>query len=64
MNGGDSEKWKRDRITEIGGEFKQYSLEVSEEERTTKMQQKQQVEEGDLRKKEEVQAYMPQVPFP
>ena len=28
------------------------------------MQQKQQVEEGDLRKKEEVQAYKPQVPFP
>ena len=28
------------------------------------MQQKQQVEEGDLRKKEEVQAYMPPVPFP
>ena len=28
------------------------------------MQQKKQVEEGDLRKKEEVQAYKPQVPFP
>ena len=28
------------------------------------MQQKQQVEEGDLRKKEAVQAYKPQVPFP
>ena len=27
-------------------------------------QQKQPVEEGDLRKKEEVQAYKPQVPFP
>ena len=32
---------------EIGGELKQYSLEVAEEERTTKMQQKQQAEEGD-----------------
>ena len=28
------------------------------------MQQKQQVEDGDLRKKEEVQVYKPQVPFP
>ena len=28
------------------------------------MQQKQRAEEGDLRKKEEVQAYKPQVPFP
>ena len=28
------------------------------------MQQKQQTEEGALRKNEEVQAYMPQVPFP
>ena len=28
------------------------------------MQQKQQVEEGDLRKKEEFQSYKPQVPFP
>ena len=28
------------------------------------MQQKQPVEEGDLRKKEKVQAYKPQVPFP
>ena len=28
------------------------------------MQKRQPVEEGDLRKKEEVQAYKPQVPFP
>ena len=44
--------------------MKQYSSEVVEEERTTKMQQKQQAEEEDLRKKEEVQAYKPQVQFP
>ena len=44
--------------------MKQYSSEVPEEERTTKIQQKQQVEEGDLRKKEEVQDYKPQAPFP
>ena len=48
---------------EIGGELKRYSSKVAEEERTTKMQQKQQAEEGDLRKKEEVQAYKPQVLF-
>ena len=28
------------------------------------MQQRQQAEKGDVRKKEEVQAYKPQVPFP
>ena len=44
--------------------MKQYSSEVAEEEKIEKMQQKQLVEEGDLRKKEEVQAYKPQVPFP
>ena len=37
---------------------------MAEEERSVKMQQKQQVEEGVLKKKEEVQAYKPQVPFP
>ena len=49
----------KEATEEFGGELKQYSLEVSEEEITTKMQQKQQTEEGDLRKKEEVQAYKP-----
>ena len=37
---------------------------MAEEERSAKKQQKQQVEEGFLKKKEEVQAYKPQVPFP
>ena len=37
---------------------------MAEEERSAKMQQKQQVEEGVLKKKKEVQAYKPQVPFP
>ena len=43
-----------DKHVEIGEEIKQYSLEVIEKERTKKVQQKQPVEEGDLRKKEEV----------
>ena len=44
--------------------MKQYSSGVVEEDRTAKMQQQQQVEKGNLRKKEEVKAYNPQVPFP
>ena len=44
--------------------MKQYSSEVVEEEITEKIQQRQQAEEGDGRKKEEVQAYKPKVPFP
>ena len=44
--------------------MKQQSSEVAEEDRTIKMQQEQQVEKGNLMKKEEVKAYNPQVPFP
>ena len=44
--------------------MKQQNLEVVEEDRTTKMQQEQQVEKGNLKKKEEVKAYNAQVPFP
>ena len=60
----EKEKTKEEKHSEIGEERKQYSSEITEEERTVKMQQKQPVEEGDLRKKEEVQAYKPQVPLP
>ena len=44
--------------------MKRNSSKVAEEERIAQMEQKQQVEEGDLRKKVEVQAYKPQVSFP
>ena len=44
--------------------MKQHSSRVAEEDRTVKMQQEQQVEKGNPRKKEEVKAYNPQVPFP
>ena len=37
---------------------------MAEEERSAKKQKKQQAEEGVMQKKEEVQAYKPQVPFP
>ena len=53
-----------EKNTKIGEEIKQNNSEITKEERTVKMQQKQPVEKGDLRKKEEVQAYKPQVPFP
>ena len=76
MYDGDFKKWKKDRRQKrrreektweekekIGGELKKYNLEVAKEERTTKIQQRQQDEEEDVRKKEEIQAYKPQVPF-
>ena len=39
-------------------------MEVTEEERSAKMQQKKQAKEGVLKKNEEVQVYKPQVSFP
>ena len=39
-------------------------MEVIEEERSAKMQQKKQAKEGVLKKNEEVQVYKPQVSFP
>ena len=63
------EEMKRKKIEEekhkkIGKEIKQYSSEITKEKRIVKVQHNQPVKEGDLRKKEEVQAYKPQVPFP
>ena len=49
---------------EIREEFKQHSSKTTEEEKPSKMQQEQQVEKENPRKKEEVEAYEPQVPFP
>ena len=42
---------------EIGEEFKQYSSELAEDDKTEKMQQEQQVEKRNLGKREEVKAY-------
>ena len=55
---------EEEKHTEIGEELKQQSSEVIEEDRTIKMQQRQRVEKGHLKKKEEVKTYNPQVPFP
>ena len=55
---------EEEKHTEIGEELKQQSSEVAELDRTAKMQQEQQVEKGNLKKKEEVKAYNPQVSFP
>ena len=55
---------EEEKYAEIEEEFKQHSSEPIEEEKTIKMQPKQQVEKENLGKKEEVKAYNPQVPFP
>ena len=60
----EKKKTEEEKHIEIGEEIKQYILEVTKEERTVNVQQKQSIEEGNLRKKEEVQAYKPLVPFP
>ena len=60
----EKKKIEEEKHTEIGKAIKQYSSEITKEERIVKVQQNQPVEEGDLRKKEEVQAYKPQVSFP
>ena len=55
---------EEEKHAKVGEELKQHSSGVVEEDRTIKMQQDQQVEKGNLRNKEEVKAYNPQVPFP
>ena len=55
---------EEENYAEIGEEFKQHSSETTEDEKTAKMQLKQQVKKENLGKKEDVKAYEPQVPFP
>ena len=55
---------EEENYAEIREEFKQHSSKTTEEEKTTKMQSKQQVEKENPGKKEEVKAYEPHVPFP
>ena len=54
---------EKEKHIEIGEELKQQSSKVAKEDRSTKKQQEQQVEKTNLKKKEEVKAYNPQVPF-
>ena len=60
----EKEKKTEEEKEEIGEELKQYSFEVAKQERSAKKRQKQQADKRVLKKKEEVQAYKPQVPFP
>ena len=55
---------EEEKYADFGEEFKQHNSETIEEEKTSKMQPEQQVEKDNPRKKEEVKAYKPQVPFP
>ena len=59
----EKKKTEEEKHTDIGKEIKQYSYEVTEEEKKVKVQQKEPLEEDDTRKKEAVQAYMPLVLF-
>ena len=59
----EKEKITNEKKEEIGGELKQHSSEIAEGERSEKMLQKHKTEEGVLKRKEEVQAYNPQVPI-
>ena len=56
-------KTKKENKEEIEKEIKLGSSENTEESRKKKVQQEQLVEERNLKKKEEVQAYMPSIPF-
>ena len=55
----EKKKTEEEKHAEIGEEIKQYSSKVTKEESIVKVQQKNPIEEGDLRKKEQVQAYKP-----
>ena len=55
---------EEEKHAEVGEELKHQSSGVVEEDRIAKMQQEQQVEKRNIRKKKEVKAYNPQVPFP
>ena len=55
---------EKEEKLEIEEETKLDNSKMTEERRKLKMRQEQPVEEGDLKKKEEVQFYKPPIPFP
>ena len=55
---------EEENYVEIREEFKQHSSETTKEEKIAKTQSEQRVQKENPRKKEEVKAYEPQVPFP
>ena len=64
MNGRELQKRKEDEKKITEKETKLNSLEMTEDKRKLKVHQEQPVEEGDLKNKDEVQAYKPPIPFP
>ena len=60
----ENRKIEKEKQAEIEEEIKLGSLEKTGESKKKKVQQEQPVEERNLKKKEEVQAYMPSIPFP
>ena len=57
-------KTEKENQAEFEEEIKLSSSKKTEESRKKKVQQEQPIKERNLKKKEEVQAYMPSVPFP
>ena len=55
---------EKEEQAETGKENKINITELTEESEKSKVQQEQQIEEGKLKRKEEVQAYKPPIPFP
>ena len=63
-NEDEKRKTEKEKQVEIEEEMKLGSSEKTEESKKKKVQQEHPVEERKLKKKQEVQAYMPSVPFP
>ena len=57
-------KIEKEKKAEIDEEIKLGSSEKTEESKKKKVRQEQPIEERNLNKKEEVQAYIPSIPFP
>ena len=57
-------KIEKENKAKAGEETKLGSSELVEETEKEEVQTEQQIEKGKLKRKEEVQAYMPDVPFP
>ena len=55
---------EKEEKVETGKENELNNSEMAEDRRKSKVQQEQQVEEGELKKKKEMQAYKPPVSFP
>ena len=64
IRGEENELTEKEDKMEAGTESEQNNLELTKERRKFMVQQEQLVEEGKLKKKEEVRVYVPLVPFP